>query len=318
LKVLVPGGCGYIGAMLVPLLLADGHEVTVYDPQWFGSGHLPDNPTMRFIRGDVRETRGIRDACVGQDAVVYLASLSNNTMCEREPRLHDAVNRDAVPTALFAARISGVKRFIYASSVAAYGSSNEDANETRPLAPSTPYGSAKQYAEDWTLHYNDDDFTTVVTRSASVCGYSVHQRLDLTVNKMVHDAMRLGVIKVNGGQQKRSHIHIHDICRAYRRLLDVPSDKIAKQAFNFVAENLSVLDTAKIVAEATGAAIEIGPATDDRSYTVDGTKARQVLDFTPKRTVRDAVRDLKARFDAGYWKDSMTNQFYQNLADGLV
>jgi nucleoside-diphosphate-sugar epimerase len=304
--------------MLVPWLLADGHEVTVYDRQWFGHGYLPDNPTLKVIKADVRNTRDIRDACVGQDAVIYLASLSNNAMCEREPKLHDAVNCDAVPAALFAARIAGVKRFIYASSVAAYGSTEEPAFESQPLDPTTPYGCGKASSEGWTWLNNSDDFTTAVTRSASVCGYSPHQRLDLTVNMMVHDAMRKGVIRVNGGQQKRCHIHIHDICRAYRMLLDAPKEKIAGQAFNFVAENAAVLDTAKLVAEETGAKLEIGPATDDRSYTVDGTKAREVLGFIPLRTVRQAVRDLQARFDSGYWTDSLTNPVYQNMAEGLV
>jgi nucleoside-diphosphate-sugar epimerase len=314
----VPGGCGYIGAMLVPFLLADGHEVTVYDTQWFGHGYLPDNPTLRLIRGDVRDIRCIRDVCLGQDAVIWLASLSNNAMCEREPLLHDAVNRDAVQIALFAARIAGVKRFIYASSVAAYGSSNEDARENHGLKPSTLYGHAKDFCEKWTLARHADEFTCTVTRSASVCGYSPHQRLDLTVNMMVHDAMRRGVIKVNGGQQKRCHIHIRDICRAYQMLLEAPKGKIAGQVFNFVAENQSVLETAKLVSEETGAKIEIGPATDDRSYTVDGTKAREVLGFTPRLTVRDAIWDLKARFDSGMWKDSETNHVYQNMAEGLV
>jgi nucleoside-diphosphate-sugar epimerase len=131
--------------------------------------------------------------------------------------------------------------------------------------------------------------------------------------------VRKGVIHVNGGQQKRSHIHMHDACRAYRRLLDVPRETIAGQVFNFVAENQTVMQTAQTVAEEIGAvAIYNGPATDNRSYTVNGSKAREQLDFEPKKTVRDAVRDLKARFDEGMWKDSMTNQYYMNLADGLV
>ncbi len=316
MKILVPGGCGYVGAMLVPLLLADGHEVTVFDRQWFGHGHLPDNPNLRIIKSDVREVRGIRDACVGQDAVIWLASLSNNAMCERDPVLAEAVNRDAVPTGLFAARINGVQRFIYASSVAAYGSS-KDAKETHALSPTTAYGEGKAYGEQWIQQYNSDELATVVTRSASVCGYSLHQRFDLTVNMMVHDACRKGVIKVNGGQQKRCHIHIHDICRAYRVLLAAPREKIAGQAFNFVGENATVLDTAKLVAEETGARIEIGPATDDRSYTVDGTKAREVLGFEPRRSVRSAVIELGARFKCGMWPDSETNPVYMNMAEAL-
>lgn len=315
----MPGGCGYIGAMLVPWLIAAGHRVTVYDAHWFGRGHLsPEYSRLTVIKGDVRHSDLFAAACEGKDAVIYLASLSNNAMCEREPLLSDDVNIHSYPPAIRVAKDAGVKRFIYASSVAAYGSSDTDAKETQPLAPSTLYAHAKDKAESWTLAHHSDDFTCTITRSASVCGYSPRQRFDLTVNMMVHDAIRRGVIKVNGGQQKRSHIHMHDICTAYRLLLDMPREAVAGQAFNFVAENQTVLETAQIVAEETGARIEIGPATDDRSYTVDGTKAREVLGFNPLRTVREAVIYLKAHFDSGYWPDSLTNPSYQNMVDGLV
>ena len=317
MKVLVPGGCGYIGAMLVPHLLADGHKVTVFDIQFFGHGTLPlDNANLRVIKGDVRDIRGIRDACVGQDAVIWLASLSNNDMCIREPVLHDRINKDAVPIGIFAARIAGVKRFIYASSVAAYGSSETDADETTPLAPTTPYGEGKLFGEQWCRQYAADDFTTVIVRAASVCGHSSRQRFDLTVNRMTHDAVRYGLIKVNGGQQKRSHIHIRDICRAYQELLKAPAEDVSGEAFNFVGENQTVLETAQIVAEETGASIDIGPATDDRSYSVDGAKARSVLTFVPRYTVRQAVRDLKVWFAEGMWKDTTAPHFW-NMAEGI-
>lgn len=305
--------------MLVPWLLADGHRVTVLDTQWWGRGFLPeDNAHLTVIKGDVRDEATLRSACDGQEAVIYLASISSNAMCSKEPLLAYQVNVGGYMKAVIAAIDAGVKRFICASSVAAYGSSATDAEEDTHLEPTTIYGTQKQACEAWSKLAGMADFACTVTRSASVCGYSPHQRLDLTVNMMVHDAVRKGVIRVNGGQQKRSHIHMHDICRAYRRLLDVPRSVIAGQVFNLVAENQTVLETAQIVAEETGALIDVGPATDDRSYSVDGSKARRVLDFIPKKTVRDAVRDLKARFDEGMWKDSMTNPYYMNLADGLV
>ena len=320
-RVLIVGGCGYLGAMLVPFLLADGHSVTVFDIQWFGHGYLPDNGSLRVIKGDVRDIRGIRDACVGQDAVIWLASLSSNEMCIREPDLHERINKDAVPIGLFAARTANkyaptVKRFIYASSVAAYGSSTTDATEETPLAPSTPYGEGKLYGEQWCKQYAADDFTTVIVRAASVCGYSCHQRFDLTVNKMTHDAIRHGRIRVNGGDQKRSHIHMRDIIRAYQALLSAPAEDVCGKAFNFVAENQTVHETAQIVAEETGADIDLHPATDDRSYSVDGMKARAVLDFVPRYTVRQAVRDIKVWFAEGMYKDT-TPLHYWNLAEGL-
>jgi nucleoside-diphosphate-sugar epimerase len=296
-KILVTGGCGYVGSMLVPQLLADGHRVTVLDTMWLGDGGLPrDNEHLAVIKGDVRDEKVLRVACLYSDAVIWLASLSNNDECNKRTELSDAVNKDAVPAGLKIAREVGVKRFIYASSVAAYGSSDKDATEITTLKPSTRYGEAKAFCESKLLE-DDKDISVVIARPASVCGASSAQRFDLTVNRMVHDAMRLGAVTVNGGAQKRSHIHMHDMIRAYRELLEAGDEYVSGQVFNFVAENQSVLETANIVADLTGAGVIVGPATDDRSYTVDGTKARKILGFTTSKTVKNAVRELKARFD---------------------
>lgn len=318
MNILIPGGCGYIGSMLVPQLLSDGHRVTVYDVQWFGRGHLPgDNDQLTVIKGDVRYLDLFKTACEGKDAIIYLAGLSNNEMCEKKPLLHDAVNRDAFPPVVAIAKAAGVKRFIFASSVAAYGSSENCVQETQPLAPSTLYGWAKEFCENWLLAHQSDDFKVAIVRSASVCGYSLHQRFDLTVNMMVHDAVRCGVITIHGGEQKRSHIHIRDVCDFYILLLGVPEEKIAGQIFNVVAENQTVNETSELIADFTGCKREWKSRSDNRSYTVDGRKARESLGFSPVKTILDAVRDLKMRFDAGYWPDSLTNPVYQNMADGL-
>jgi nucleoside-diphosphate-sugar epimerase len=324
MNVLVPGGAGYIGAMLVPWLLVDGHKVTAYDTFWFGPAGLSDNGNLTVIKADLRDEERFSAACKGMDAVIYLASLSSDFMCQVYPSLHKAVNVDVVPPVLAAAKRAGVRRFIYASSVAAYGSTECDARESDALRPTTMYAQAKKASEEVVLAQNTKDFTTCVTRSASVCGTSGRQRFDLTVNQMVRDAMKKGSIVVNGGSQKRCHIHMQDICRAYRMLLDIGRNVLGGQAYNFVAENATVLSTANLVSEVTGAKVLVGPATDDRSYTVDGTKAREALGFVPRKTVRDAIVDLKVGFDSDalgittQFKDSLTDLRYMNRADGLA
>lgn len=319
MNILVPGGCGYIGAMLCPHLLADKNVITAYDTQWLGSGYLPEeNKNMHVIKADIRDIAAFRKACEGQDAVVYLAGLTNNDFCEQEPKLAAAVNRTAVPEVLAAAQAAGVKRFVMASSVAAYGDSEKDATEESPLVPTTPYGKAKKFCEQWALACNTKDFSVTVTRSASVCGSSPRMRFDLTVNKMVHDAVRNGVIVVNGGQQKRSHISIYDICMAYREILKSDPAHIGGEAFNFVAENQTVEETALLVAMATGAAIDMRPPTDSRSYTVSGEKARRALGFEPKKTIKETIEYMASLLQTKMWKDSKTNPIYQNVPSVTV
>jgi nucleoside-diphosphate-sugar epimerase len=310
--------------MLVPWLLADGHKVTVFDTLLFGAGLPESNDSLTIIKADIRDTKAWDKACKNQDACIYLASISRELMCQKNESLAHEINVEAFAPAVKIAHAQGIKRFIYASSVAIYGSSDHEAKESEPLQPPSArqpiYGRGKVACEKVLLDYKNANFCWTVTRSASVCGYSTRQRLDITVNRMVHDACRLGVITVEGGEQVRSHIHMLDLCDFYRLLLKTRTDIIDKQAFNVVAQNQKVIDTAEVVASVVGspAMIKVVPRVDDRSYAVDGTKAREVLGFVPKRNIEQAVRELKVRFDAGYWPDSLTNSIYQNMAYGLV
>jgi len=305
-NILVPGGCGYIGSYLVPFLLADGHEVIVVDPQWFGNTGVPDNPRAKLYRSAVEvEWSKI-------DAVIFLASLSSNTACENNPELEDQTNRVLPLEYLKKAKAHGVERFIFASSVAAYGTSDKYMTEDMDLRPSTVYGTGKEYAEALMIAYSTD-IATVRVRSASVCGASPNVRFDVTLNKMVHDAVNLGVINVNGGNQYRCHVSIKDLCDFYRLLLNAPVEKIAGHAFNVVKENQTVMESAKLVSEITRAKIETLPSSDNRSYKVDASKARDVLGFTAKHNLLVTLNDLKIRVEAGYWPYSMKDPSYQRL-----
>jgi nucleoside-diphosphate-sugar epimerase len=140
-------------------------------------------------------------------------------------------------------------------------------------------------------------------------------RLDLTINRMVHDAYRHGIITVEGGAQIRSHIHINDICDFYRLLLDASVELVAGQAFNVETETQSVLSSAQMVQNGISprlASISRRARVDDRSYAIDGSKVA-VLGYAPKKSIEDAVRDVAIKLGAGYWKDSLTNPVYQNM-----
>lgn len=314
MNVLVPGGAGYIGSWMVPHLLAAGHNVTVYDAMYFCDAYLPESGTCKLIKADIRDQDEFSSACEKQDAVIYLAGITNNTMCERSPEMARSINIDAFGPCVLIAKQEGIKRFIYASSVAVYGSSEEDATEDHPLEPTTLYANAKAACEDILRDYQSKDFATTIVRSASVCGYSPKQRLDTTINMMTHHAARLHEIKVAGGAQKRSHISIKDITRFYSRLLDLPAEKIAGMTFNAVTENQRVKESASLVARVIGhTAIDVGPRTDDRSYSVDGSHAKRILDFQPKHSIEEAISDMRTRFVAGYWPDSLANEAYLNM-----
>ena len=276
MKVLIVGGEGYIGSVLASRL-NHKHQVTVYD-------------ILRLQ--DVRESGLIQSYCIGKDVVIYLASISNNDECEKNPAFAKSINEDAFPGVVSAARSGEVKRFIYASSVAAYGSSEIELKEDDTLQPTTAYGKGKAFCEDY-LKTHPSKMPYTITRSASVCGWSPRMRNDLTINKMVHDALKTGVIKVNGGEQMRCHVAMLDICDFYALLLEAPLELVAGQAFNVVEKSEPVKETANTVAFIVGGVrVDFGPATDNRSYRVSGKKAEAILGFRPKRTYVDAIQDI--------------------------
>ena len=312
MNILIPGGASYIGAYLVPILLADGHKVTVYDTFDFGASWLPiDNDNLDLVKADVRDQETWRLVCKKKHAIIYLASISRESMCQKyEPLAHE-VNVECVGPDIEIAKDEGVRKFIYASSVAIYGSSDKPANENHPINPTSIYGKHKAECEELLWKAHDRHFACVATRSASVCGYSPRMRLDLTINRMVHDAYRKKVITVEGGKQVRSHIHMRDICDFYRLLL--ADNRANGQAFNVVCSNQTIKESAEMVQSIIDCEVKVTERVDDRSYSIDGHKAYAMLDFMPKRPISQAVYDLKVRFDSGMWKDSLTNPVYQNI-----
>jgi len=312
MKILVTGGAGYIGAYLVPHLLAAGHKIRVFDSMMFGNGHLPSNDNLEVIKGDLREIHAVIGVCKDQDAVIHLGAVSAESMCGKDELNAKLVNINGTMNVAVGARDCGINKFILASSVAVYGSTDHDAVETDELNPTTIYGQCKKEAEQAVLRVYPD---AIIVRSASVCGYSPNMAFHLTINKMVNDAINTGKITVNGGTQKRCHIHMMDICKAYQLLLEMPD--IKGEVFNLVHSNLTVRDTAEMVARVLGHTVVIstGPATDNRSYTVDGSKALRVLKFSPTHRLEDAIWHMKAVFDSHSWKDSMELPLYQRMYD---
>ena len=148
-KIFVTGGAGYCGSRLVPMLLGLGHEVTVYDILYFGSDFLPlDNKNLKLVKGDIRDTKKIKESCKGHDIFISLACISNDASFVLDEQLSTSVNLDAFEPMVLAAKESGVRRFIYASSSSVYGVSDQkDVKEDHPLLPLTLYNKYKGMCE---------------------------------------------------------------------------------------------------------------------------------------------------------------------------
>lgn len=321
MNILVTGGAGYVGSLLIPQLLADGHDVDVYDLQWFGDGYLPrDNDNLMLWKADIRDTDTLECALSGVDAVIHLACVSNDHSCQLDEALSTEINYDAFEPLVIAAKNAGVKRFVYCSSSSVYGVSDApDVREDHPLVPLTLYNRYKGMCEPLLFKHQSPDFTCVAIRPATVCGYAPRMRFDLTVNIMTAHAVLNKMITVFGGQQRRPNLHIGDMVDCYRLLLTAPDEKIAGQTFNVGQQNMAVASIAMLIANVVErefgfkVPLQLEPSTDKRSYHINSDKIRDVLGFTPKFTVEDAIRDLCVRFKQGMWKDALENPIYTNV-----
>ena len=315
-SIFITGGAGYVGAILVPRLLQDGHRVTVLDLMIYGEDVLPKHPALTTIKGDIRNQELLKSAIPGHDVVIHLACISNDPSFELNPELGKSINLDPFRPMVEISKKAGVKRFFYASSSSVYGIKEEpNVHEEMSLEPLTDYSVFKMNCEEILSEYQSDDFTTTTIRPATVCGYSPRQRLDVVVNILTNLAYHKREISVFGGAQLRPNIHIADMVEIYVVLLNAPKEKIAGEIFNGGYENHSVLQLAETVRDVIGedVTLKTTPTDDNRSYHVSSKKIAEKLGFTASHTIKDAVLDIKNAFERGLLPNSLEDEMYFNI-----
>lgn len=318
-KVLITGGAGYVGSKLVPLLLENKFKVRVYDTFWYGKQVFPNtinSDLLELVKGDIRDYEKLNDALNGCTDVIHLACISNDPSYDLDPKLGEDINFNSFAPLVTNAIKNGVIRFIYASSSSVYGVKEEEqVTEKLSLNPLTDYSKFKAKCEPILLEKSSSNFVTTVVRPATLCGYAPRQRLDLSVNILTNHAVNERLIRIFGGEQFRPNLHIDDMCRAYVSLLSQSDDLINGEIFNIGAENMSIRDISRIVAEEVGEPLEIRieDTPDKRSYRVSSDYIREKIGFKPLFKVRDAVRDLIAAFGGGLIPNSLSDKKYFNL-----
>jgi nucleoside-diphosphate-sugar epimerase len=301
MKVLVTGHQGYIGSVMVPILLAAGHEVTGLDSYLYerctfsGGGRIANVPA---IRKDVRDVTW-RDMA-GFDAVIHLAALSNDPLGNLNPDITFEINHLASVRLARAAKQAGVERFLLASSCSNYGVSEEGLiDEHGELNPVTAYGRSKVLSEHDIARLADGNFCPVYFRPATAYGVSPRLRFDIVLNNLVAWAVTEKLIFLKSdGSPWRPIVHIEDISRAFLAGLTAPAELVWNEAFNVgsTAHNYRIRDIAQIVTEVVPGckltfASDAGP--DKRSYRVDFSKLARVLpEAKPRWDARAGAQQL--------------------------
>ncbi len=315
-KIFLIGGGGYVGSALVPKLLDTGYKVTVFDLFIYGEEVLEKHPNLSIIKGDIRNISLLEEALTGFDYIIHLACISNDPSFELNPELGKSINLDCFRPLVKIAKKLKIKRFIYASSSSVYGIKKEkNVVETLSLEPLTDYSKFKVECEKILNEYTSDNFETVIIRPATVCGYAKRQRLDVVVNILTNLAFNKRKIKVFGGEQLRPNIHIQDMANIYLEVLKADKNLVNGEIFNAGYDNFKVIDIAIAVKEVVGEDIEIEKfsTNDNRSYHVSSEKIKNILNFSPKYTIKDAINDLKVAFEKNKLPNSLKDSKYFNI-----
>ncbi|MEM3641926.1 MAG: SDR family oxidoreductase [Candidatus Bathyarchaeia archaeon] len=299
MKVLVTGGAGYIGSILLRLLLEKGYNVVCLDRLFFGKDPIKDiADKIKLIKDDVRWFKP--EILKGVDAVFDLASLSNDPSGELDPQKTLEINYKGRVRVAKLSKKYGVARYVLASTCSVYGFQEGILTEESKLNPLTTYAKANVLAEKEILPLADKSFTVTALRQATVYGFSPRMRFDLAINGMVLGFFKNGKIPImRDGKQWRPFIHVKDTSKAFITVLEAEQDLVNGQIFNVGSDeqNVQIFNLAKLVAESINLPFnyEWYGSPDTRSYRVSFKKIKKTLNFKPQYTPKHGAREV---FDA--------------------
>ena len=324
MRVLVTGHKGYVGTVMVPMLIEAGHEVVGLDSDLYERctfGHGEGMLEIPELKKDIREVEA--SDLTGFEAVIHLAGLSNDPLGDLNPELTYEINHAASVRLARLAKGVGVQRFIFSSSCSNYGAAGEGwVNEGSAFQPVTPYGISKVRVEEDVAKLADGEFSPTFPRSATAYGVSPRLRFDLVLNNLVAWAYTTGRVYLKSdGMAWRPIVHVEDMARAFVAILHGPREEVHNEAFNVgrTEENYRIRELAEIVAETVpGSRIEYaeGAGPDTRCYRVECDKLAQRLpEFQPQWDARRGAEELYAAYqEVGLSVEEFEGPRYKRVA----
>ena len=295
LSILVTGGAGYLGSIMVPALLAEGHRVTVLDNFMFGQAplnHLCAEPNFDVHRGDARDPAVLKPLMRGADLIIPLAALVGAPLCNYDKVGAETVNRDAVLTLLQLASRDQRVMMPVTNSGYGIGEKGKFCTEDTPLKPISLYGRTKVEAEEAVLGRGN----SISFRLATVFGMAPRMRIDLLVNDFVYRAVNDRAVVLFEAHFKRNYIHIRDVARAFIHGIH-NFDRMRDRPYNvgLSGANLSKLELCMQIQKhlPTFVFLEapIGEDMDKRDYIVSNERI-EGMGFRPEYSLDDGIREL--------------------------
>lgn len=287
-KVLIVGGCGYIGGYLTDHLISQGYQVTVYDSLLYETRYLKK---VKFIRGDIRDKEKLKPLLDSTDIVVWLAALVGDGACAVDVGMTRAINVE--PVMWLVDNFKG--KIVFTSTCSVYGVNNDLIDETATPNPLSAYAVTKLEAEQYIINNHPNH---LIFRLGTLYGLGdVHSRLrlDLVVNVLVKKAIEGEKLSVFGGEQWRPLLHVRDVSHAVAFGLQ----NGVTGMYNLSEVNVKICDIAQSIKEViTTAEVEyISMAFQDlRNYKVSGDKF-YAKGWKPSLHIKDGIRELKNVFE---------------------
>jgi nucleoside-diphosphate-sugar epimerase len=305
-NVLVIGGAGYIGSALLPKLLDRGYHVRLLDLFLFGKEPIAEvigHPHLEIVQADFRHVDKVVEAMQGMNAVIHLGAIVGDPACALNEELTIEVNLMATRMTAEVAKGSGVSRFFFASTCSVYGAGEEMLDERSALRPVSLYARSKIASEQVLVGMADDRFAPVILRFGTVFGLSGRTRFDLVVNLLTAKAVVDGQITIFGGDQWRPFLHVDDAALALFKALEAPLPLVRNQVFNVGSNdmNYTIQQVGEIIHRLVPAAqlVNMGSDTDRRNYRVNFNKICRTLDYVPKGTIEQGVRQVIEAIESG-------------------
>jgi nucleoside-diphosphate-sugar epimerase len=320
MKILVTGGAGYIGSVLVRLLLEKGYKVRVLDSLKFGGDALFDialNPNFEFIKGDIRDADAVAKALNGIDGIAHLAAIVGDPACSKFSEEALETNWNGSVALFEAAEKNGIKRFVFASTCSNYGKMADPSqfvDESSELRPVSLYAELKVKFEKYLLEERSSaNICATALRFSTVYGFSPRIRFDLTVNEFTRDAIIKGDQEIWGPQFNRPYCHVDDLARAVIIALEANKEKVKTQVFNVgdTSENYSKRMLMEEIQKQipTAKATYVDKTEDPRDYRVNCDKIREVLGFEITKRVPDGISEIATVIKSGLISDPYGQKF---------
>jgi len=294
-NIFVTGGAGYIGSILVPILLKQQYNVTVLDNLIFNQPSLLDcctNPNFEFIQGDICDFDLVNGLLPEFDIIIPLAAIVGAPACRRNPSLTRLVNYDAHMNIVN--NVSVDQKVLFPTTNSGYGIGEKDSfcTEETPLRPISEYGRIKVDVEKAFL----DKGNAVTFRLATVFGMSPRMRMDLLVNDFVYRAVKDRSLVLFEEHFCRNYIHVRDVAKAF--LFGIQNnDRMKGEPYNvgLSSANLTKRQLAEKIKEHVPElyvrSAEIGEDPDKRDYIVSNDKIES-LGWKPDYTLDDGIQEL--------------------------